>query len=103
MSSPKTAENAAPSFEQLLERLEAIVRALEDGKLGLDEALRQYEEGVKLLRQSYEILDRAQRRIELLTGVDAEGNPITQSLGDEATFAGEESMPRRRKRTAPEG
>ena len=75
-----------PSFEDALKRLEEIVHALEEGELGLNEAMERYEEGVKLLRQSYELLQRAERRIELLSGVDAEGNPITQPFDDTATF-----------------
>jgi len=79
----------SPTFEQSLERLEAIVRRLEEGELGLDEALKQYEEGVGLLRRSYELLKQAERRIELLSGVDAEGNPIAEPFDDQATFAAE--------------
>jgi len=75
-----------PSFEDALKRLEEIVRLLEQGDVGLQESLERYEEGVKLLRQSYELLERAERRIELLSGVDAEGNPIAQPLDDTATF-----------------
>lgn len=75
-----------PGFETALERLEQIVRALEEGELGLNQSLEQYEEGVKLLRQSYELLQRAERRIELLSGVDSEGNPVTQPFDDTATF-----------------
>jgi exodeoxyribonuclease VII small subunit len=67
-----------PSFEAILKRLEEIVRLLEEGDLGLNESLERYEEGVKLLRQSYQMLECAERRIELLSGVDAEGKPITQ-------------------------
>ena len=74
------------TFEQSLKRLEEIVHLLEEGDVGLNEALERYEEGVKLLRQSYELLQRAERRIELLSGVDAEGNPITQPFDDTATF-----------------
>jgi len=84
MAKKKTPE--APSFEQALERLEAIVQRLEDGELGLDEALAQYEEGVGLLRRSYDLLGQAERRIEVLGGVDAEGNPITEPFDDEATI-----------------
>ena len=73
------------SFEQALKRLEEIVHLLEEGDLGLNEALQRYEEGVKLLRQSYDLLQRAERRIELLSGVDAQGNPITQPFDDTAT------------------
>jgi exodeoxyribonuclease VII small subunit len=76
----------APSFEQSLERLEEIVHQLEEGDLGLSEAMTRYEEGVKLLRQSYDLLERAERKIELLSGVDADGNPVTQPFDDEATF-----------------
>ncbi len=77
-----------PNFEQSLERLEEIVHQLEDGQLGLSEALGRYEEGVKLLRQAYELLEGAQRKIELLSGVDAKGNPITRPLEDVPTFGG---------------
>jgi exodeoxyribonuclease VII small subunit len=75
-----------PRFEDALKRLEEIVHALEEGDLGLNDSLQHYEEGVKLLRQSYDLLQRAERRIELLSGVDAEGNPITQPFDDSATF-----------------
>ena len=75
-----------PSFEEALQRLEEIVHLLEEGEIGLDEALQRYEEGVKLLRQAYELLTRAERRIELLSGVDAEGNPICEPFDDQATF-----------------
>jgi len=79
-----------PTFEESLKRLEEIVHLLEDGEIELDEALARYEEGVKLLRQSYDVLQTAERRIELLSGVDAEGKPITQPFDDTASLSGEE-------------
>jgi len=79
-------ESPGPPFEELLGRLEGIVGALEDGELGLDESLGRYEEGVKLLRLAQKQLKRAERRVELLSGVDAEGNPITEPLDDQATL-----------------
>lgn len=69
---------AAPSFEDALAQLEAIVHELEDGQIGLTEALARYERGVGLLRECYGLLERAERRIELLTGVDAEGNAVVR-------------------------
>ena len=75
-----------PSFEQALDRLEELVHLLEDGQLGLSEAMSRYEEGVKLLRRVYEMLEGAQRKIELLSGVDAEGNPISRPLEDVSTL-----------------
>ncbi|MEN6450536.1 MAG: exodeoxyribonuclease VII small subunit [Thermoguttaceae bacterium] len=92
------------TFEHALQRLEAIVHSLEEGNIGLNESLERYEEGVTLLRQSYELLQRAERRIELLSGVDAEGNPITRPLDDTATIDCPEPGNRRgRRRTTQNG
>jgi exodeoxyribonuclease VII small subunit len=75
-----------PSFEQTLARLEEIVHLLEEGSLGLDAALGRYEEGIGLLRTAYELLENAQRKISLLSGVDSEGNPILEPMEDAASF-----------------
>jgi exodeoxyribonuclease VII small subunit len=71
-----------PSFEQALSRLERVVKRLEEGDLGLAEALAEYEQGVQMLKQCHALLEKAERRIELLTGVDADGNPILQPFPD---------------------
>jgi exodeoxyribonuclease VII small subunit len=92
-----------PSFEAALARLEQIVRQLEEGDIGLAEALQRYEEGVSLLRKSYELLQRAERRIEILSGVDAEGNPIIKPFDDTATVdRGDPARRRARRRTTAE-
>ena len=104
MSKPPSEINEpqTPSFEDALRRLEEIVHSLEEGDIGLNEALERYEEGVKLLRQSYDLLQRAERRIELLSGVDAEGNPVTQPFDDTATFNVDAPAKRRsRRRSSP--
>jgi len=89
---PQEQLSAAPNFEQTLGRLEEIVHLLEEGKIGLDEALGRYEEGVGLLRKAYELLDRAQRRISLLSGVDSAGNPILHPMEDAASFSPEREI-----------
>ena len=66
-----------PSFEAALASLEAIVHDLEDGDLGLAEAMARYEQGIKHLRHCYDLLEQAERKIELLTGIDAEGRAQT--------------------------
>ncbi len=86
------------TFEQALDRLEQIVHQLEEGEIGLSESLARYEEGVKLLRQAHEMLQRAERRIELLSGVDAEGNPITRALDDVSTLSLDQKPGRRTRR-----
>jgi len=60
----ETAEET--TFEQALERLEAIVDRLEQGDLPLEEALAVFEEGVVLTRRCAGELDTAERRIEEL-------------------------------------
>jgi len=109
---PDAKPNAAPTaanspaggvtFEVALAKLETIVHELEEGQLGLAESLARYEEGVKLLKQCHGMLDCAQRKIELLSGVDAAGNPIVQPFDDAASLdADPNSAPRTRKRSAP--
>ena len=56
----------APSFEEALQRLEAIVDRLEEGDLELEAALRAFEEGVTLTRRCAGQLEDAERRIEVL-------------------------------------
>ncbi len=40
------------NFEGKLEKLESIVKALESGDLPLDEAVKKYEEGIKLSKEA---------------------------------------------------
>lgn len=101
MSSDDSAEKNSPSFEVALARLEGIVRDLEDGDLGLAEALARYESGVGLLKDCHKLLERAERKIELLSGFDAEGNPVTAPFDDtETATLDEERQQRSRKRTS---
>src|SRR5947209_6601076 len=90
------------SFESALARIEAIVHELEEGQTGLAESLGRYEEAVGLLKQCYGLLERAERRIELLVGADAAGNPLTEPFDDTAsTDRDQQSAPRSRRRPAP--
>ena len=54
-------------FEKALERLEKIVEELEAGNIPLDEALKKYEEGVRLSRACNEKLTQAEKKIQILT------------------------------------
>lgn len=95
------AENEELNFEKSLAELEEIVADLEDGQLGLSESLARYEVGVKRLKQCYEALQKAERKIELLAGVDADGNPITRRFDDEATTLEEKKESRSARRSEP--
>lgn len=54
-------------FEKALTRLETIVQDLEEGNVSLDEALKRYEEGVKLSRACQDKLVQAEKKIQVLT------------------------------------
>jgi exodeoxyribonuclease VII small subunit len=54
------------SFEKNLERLDAIVRGLEDADLPLEKALELYEEGMRLSQACHQQLEEAEGRVELL-------------------------------------
>jgi len=59
-----------PTFEELSQQLDAVLTRLERGDLALEEALSAYEQGVALVRQCNDLLDRAELRItELSTSV----------------------------------
>lgn len=66
---PKTlgvdAENL--TFEQAVERLEAIIGRIESGEVGLEQSIREYEHGVALLKRCRAILETAEQRVEELT------------------------------------
>ena len=62
----------APPFEETQKELEEIVRRLEGGDAGLDEAIKLWERGEELYRLCLGRLDAAQGRIEeLATRVEA--------------------------------
>ena len=54
-------------FEKGLERLEKIVEELEAGNIPLEDALKKYEEGVRLSRSLNEKLAQAEKKIQILT------------------------------------
>ena len=60
------AEEKKLTFEQSVAQLEAIVQAIESGQIGLEESLAKYDQGMKLVSHCRGILDRAEKRIELL-------------------------------------
>src|SRR5690349_9495693 len=88
-----------PTFEQALEMLQAIVLDLEEGQIGLADSLARYELGVKLLRQCYSQLERAERRIELLSSIDLQGSAKTEIFDDEAISLDEKAKSRNRRRS----
>ena len=66
---PNKAAVEAPKkgdFEKSLARLEEVVKRLESADLSLDEAMKFFEEGVKLSRDCQKQLEEAEGRVEIL-------------------------------------
>jgi exodeoxyribonuclease VII small subunit len=57
----------APSFEQALEELEAMVETMESGELPLEKLIASYERGAKLVGHCESVLSDARKRLELIT------------------------------------
>ena len=53
-------------FEVALKKLENIVEKLENGDLSLEDALKQYEEGVRMADVCSKRLTEAEKRVEVL-------------------------------------
>jgi len=65
-------------FEAALEELQLVVKRLESGELTLEQALQQFELGVRLTRTCQEKLAAAEQRVELLVKANADGQIETQ-------------------------
>ena len=66
------------TFEHGMDRLEEIVSKLERGEAALDESLKLFEEGAKLVTQCSAMLDKAEQKVTLLE------NGGRKSVGEEA-------------------
>ncbi len=73
-------DESTPDFETALAELERLVGRLESGQLKLEDALQSYERGIHLLAGCKRLLDRAERRVEVLTGLDEQGRPRTREF-----------------------
>ena len=82
---PQETKPQSESFEASLERLEKIVKELENGNLPLERALELFEEGMKLSESCRRQLDSAESRIEMLVR-KADGRVVAEPfrLADES-------------------
>jgi exodeoxyribonuclease VII small subunit len=62
----KTGGNAMKNFEERLERLEDLGEKIRRPDIPLDEALKAFEEGIKLARTLEKDLEKVESRVEIL-------------------------------------
>ena len=90
-----------PGFEEAIQRLEQVVADMERAELPLEDVLKKYEEGTRLVRFCSQKLEEAEKKIELLTK-KADGSAILKPFtGEEET--GETENNRRRDARATKG
>ena len=70
------------SFEQNMQRLEQIVRAMERGDVSLEESLGLFQEGTDLVRACGKLLDEAELQVTKITA-SADGVPHEEAFKDE--------------------
>jgi len=70
------------TFEQKLQRLEQIVRALERGDVALDASLALFQEGTELVRSCGKLLDEAQLQVSKIASA-SDGTPVEEDFQDE--------------------
>lgn len=68
-------------FDRVLGELRTLVEKLEAGQLSLEESLAAFEQGVRLARKGAQILDAAERRVEILLRGE-EGQPTAVPFAD---------------------
>ena len=74
-------ENAI-TFEQNMQRLEQIVRALERGEVPLEESLKLFSEGTELVSRCGKLLDEAELQVKKIS-TDEQGRPVEEDFADE--------------------
>ena len=70
------------TFEENMQRLEQIVRAMERGDVALEESLKLFQEGTQLGRSCGKLLDDAELQVMKITTA-ADGSPVEEDFADE--------------------
>ena len=70
------------TFEENMQRLEQIVRAMERGDVALEESLKLFREGTELVRSCGKLLDEAELQVKKIA-TDANGDPVEEDFADE--------------------
>lgn len=70
------------SFEEKMNRLEQIVRAMERGDIALEESLKMFQEGTELVKSCSKMLDEAEIAVKKIS-VAADGSPVEEDFQHE--------------------
>ena len=70
------------TFEESIQRLEQIVRAMERGDVPLEESLKLFREGTALVESCGKLLDEAELQVKKIV-TDASGRPVEEDFNDD--------------------
>lgn len=75
----------SPDFEQSLAQLETLVEQMEQSDLPIEQALKSFEEGVRLTRECQAILEEAEQKVQILVDQETlKTRPFNAPEQDEA-------------------
>ena len=60
-------DDSLSTFETSLKKLETIVKTMQNGELPLDQSMKQFEEGINLIRSCQHSLKEAEQKVKILT------------------------------------
>lgn len=73
------------TFEENMQRLDQIVRAMERGDVPLEESLKLFREGTTLVESCGKLLDEAELQVSKIVA-SATGGPVEEAFTDDIPF-----------------
>jgi exodeoxyribonuclease VII small subunit len=78
-------------FEEAIEKLESIIERIESEQIPLEELLKDYEEGTKLLKLCRDRIDGARQKVDKINKELTNGSVTLESLDEDAISSDEET------------
>lgn len=70
------------SFEESMTELEEVLKKLESGELPLEQAISEFERGIKLVGECQKLLNRAEQKVKQLLK-SSEGEVVEEPFGED--------------------
>lgn len=70
------------TFEESMQRLEQIIRAMERGEVPLEESLKLFQEGTQLVSSCEKLLESAQLQVKMVLAA-SDGSPMLEDFADD--------------------
>ena len=76
------AKTKSISLDKTMEKLEELASRLESDEISLEDSLKTFEEGIKLVRSAQKTLQEAEQQVKLL--IEKNGQPEEESFTEES-------------------